>query len=85
MSKLSIIIPCYYNEDNIPVTLGELFNLEDKFPSGTSIEYVMIDDGSKDITLVVLEEFQKKYPNKIKVLKLARNFGSYNAIQAGLL
>jgi len=84
MSKLSIIIPCYYNEDNIPVTLAELFNLEDKYPSGTMIEYVMIDDGSKDTTLKILEEYQKKYSDKIKVLKLARNFGSYNAIQAGL-
>jgi glycosyltransferase involved in cell wall biosynthesis len=85
MSKLSIIIPCYYNEKNIPVTSAELLRNESSFPAGTQVEYVMVDDGSGDDTLKALKQFQNQCePGKVKIVKLAGNFGSYNAIQAGM-
>lgn len=84
MPKLSVIIPCYYNEENIPVTSVELINNEQLFPSDLSIEYVMIDDGSKDGTYNELLKFQQKYPTRVKVIKLAGNVGAYNAGLAGL-
>ncbi|TAL46506.1 MAG: glycosyltransferase, partial [Chitinophagaceae bacterium] len=50
MLKLSIIIPCYFNEGNIPVTTSELITNERLFPADLSFEYVFVDDGSKDDT-----------------------------------
>lgn len=84
MAKISIVIPCYYNEDNIPVTSKELIENEKAFPIGTEFEYVLVDDGSKDKTYERLLEFQSKYLAKVKVIKLAGNVGSYNAFLAGL-
>lgn len=84
MPKLSIIIPCYYNESNIPVTSAELVSNEKNFPGDLIFEYVMVDDGSKDNTLQALKNFKTSYPDKVKIVKLSGNFGSYNAIQAGM-
>jgi dolichol-phosphate mannosyltransferase len=84
MPKLSIIIPCYYNELNIPITVKELINNETGFPADVIFEYVMVDDGSKDNTLAELKKFKNQYPTKVKIIKLSGNFGSYNAILAGM-
>lgn len=84
MYRISVIIPCYYNQDNIPVTTATLIENEKLFPKDVSFEYIMVDDGSKDLTLDRLLEFKNKYPNKVSVLKLAGNVGSYNAILAGM-
>src|SRR6478609_9886481 len=84
MPKLSIIIPCYYNEANIPLTTAELLKNESLFPGDMEFEYIMVDDGSKDQTLEALTVFKNQYPNKVKVIKLSGNFGSYNAILAGM-
>jgi dolichol-phosphate mannosyltransferase len=84
MSKISIIIPCYYNELNIPSTSLELLENEKNFPEGTTFEYVMVDDGSKDKTWNELQKFKQANPEKVKLVKLSGNFGSYNAILAGM-
>lgn len=84
MYKLSVIIPCYFNESNIPVTKLELLKNESAFPDNLTFEYIMIDDGSKDNTLKELLKFKSEYPEKVKVIKLSGNFGSYNAILAGM-
>lgn len=84
MAKISIIIPCYYNEGNIPVTGRELIKNEQSFPKGTNFEYIFVDDGSKDKTFDELVKFQSKYPNKVKVIKLAKNVGSNNASLCGI-
>ncbi|MCX6335135.1 MAG: glycosyltransferase family 2 protein [Bacteroidia bacterium] len=84
MPKLSIIIPCYFNEENIPITGKILLNNEKNFPSNVSFEYILVDDGSKDDTLKELLRFKEASPEKVKVIKLSGNFGSYNAILAGM-
>lgn len=84
MPKLSVIIPCYFNEKNIPGTKQVLLNNENNFPANVSFEYILIDDGSKDGTLKELLKFKEEYPEKVKVIKLSGNFGSYNAILAGM-
>ena len=84
MAKISIITPCYFNGDNIPVTFPVLLENEKNFPEGTQIEYVFIDDGSKDNTFEALKKIHNQYPDKVKVIKLARNFGANNASFAGI-
>lgn len=84
MPKLSVIIPCYFNEDNIPVTVRELVANEEGFPSEVTFEYVFVNDGSGDDTLGALRRAQDSYPGKVRVVDLAANVGSYNAIVAGM-
>ena len=84
MPKLSVIIPCYFNEDNIPITSQKLIVAEQLFPADVTFEYVMVDDGSKDQTMAALLAFQRQYPSKVRVVQLAGNVGSYNAIVAGI-
>ncbi|KUG09532.1 glycosyltransferase family 2 protein [Solirubrum puertoriconensis] len=84
MPKLSIIVPCYYNEANIPITGPELIQNEANFPADVSFEYVLVDDGSKDATWAALQSFRRQHPDKVTLVKLAGNVGSYNAIVAGM-
>lgn len=84
MSKLSIIIPCYYNEDNIPVTSVQLFENEKIFPSEVEFEYIFVDDGSKDNTWNELVKVYDANPTKVKLVKLVANVGSYTAVVAGM-
>lgn len=83
MKTLSIVVPVYYNEQNLPETIPQLLALADRLP-GLQLELVFVDDGSGDRSLEILLDFQRQYPNCIKVVKLTRNFGSMSAIQAGL-
>jgi len=84
MPTLSVIIPCYYNEDNIPVTARELLANEVNFPPDVMFEYVFVNDGSSDDTLGALQRAQAQHPNRIRIVDLAGNVGSYNAIVAGM-
>ena len=84
MPKLSIIVPCYYNEANIPVTTQALLANEARFPPEVTVEYVLVDDGSGDGTVAALRAFQRAHPTRVSVVELASNVGSYNAIVAGM-
>lgn len=84
MAKLSVIIPCYYNEANIPVTAAALLAAESQYPAGTKIEYVWVDDGSRDQTFGALLQFHYRHPDRVRIIRLAGNVGSYNAIVAGM-
>jgi polyisoprenyl-phosphate glycosyltransferase len=84
MPKLSVIVPFYFNEENIPDTTARLIANESLFPKDVTFEYVFVDDGSKDKTFERLVEFRTRFPEKVKLIRLMRNFGSYNAILAGM-
>ncbi|MFR5526222.1 MAG: glycosyltransferase family 2 protein [[Clostridium] innocuum] len=83
MSKVSIVIPCYFNELNIAETYKVL--VRDVFEKRKDIEFeiVFVDDGSRDKTLDELKKVQK-YDNHVKIVKLSRNFGEFRAIVAGM-
>ena len=80
--KLSIVIPVYYNEDNL-IPLYE--DIQKKIIQVIDYEYeiVMVNDGSKDNSYEVMQELSKKDKN-IKIISLSRNFGSHAAILCGL-
>jgi len=82
MKKLSIVVPVYGNEKNLPDTIPRLLELKEKLPN-YELELVFVDDGSKDRSLEVLLDFKNKHPNIIKVVQLTRNFGAPAAGQAG--
>ena len=77
MKKVSIIVPVYNVEKYLAKCLDSLVNqtLED-------VEIIVVDDGSRDNSKQIIDEFQTKYPDKIKSfvkenggLSDARNFG----------
>ena len=82
MNKISIIVPVYYNQDNL---LPLYADLKEKVLSKLDIEYeiIMVDDGSKDNSYQVIKELAKIDAN-IKPVKLSRNFGEHSALLAGL-
>ena len=80
MIKLSIILPVYNEEENVPVIYEELKSVLDKI--NKNYEIIFIDDGSTDKTFEVLEKLHKKNP-KVKIIKFRKNFGQSAALQAG--
>lgn len=84
MNKLSIIIPCYYNEDNIEITFSKIEDVTKNISSKWEIEYILVDDYSKDNTWRKITSLKNIFPTKIKAIKLKENIGSYNAIIQGL-
>ena len=81
MSKLSIVIPVYYNEDTLELlykdlSLKVLSQIDD-------YEIVFVDDGSGDNSWDIMNELSKNDKNVVCV-KLSRNFGEHAAILAGL-
>lgn len=85
MKKLSIIVPVYFNHDNLlPLYTDLKEKVLNKLPSlNLDYEIVFIDDGSKDNSYSVMQDLQK-IDDKIVLLKLSRNFGEHSAILAGL-
>ncbi len=84
MKKISVIIPCYNSEVNIPDTSAELLKLKSDIESkNIDVEFVMVEDGSTDGTMTELLKFKEKFPNQVMIIQLAGNWGSYNALLAG--
>ena len=80
--KLSIIIPVYYNEDNLqPLYADMKKKIIDLIDFG--YEIVFVNDGSKDRSYEVMQEIAKQDEN-VKIISLSRNFGSHAAILCGL-
>ncbi len=82
--RVSIVVPVYYNELNLPDTIPHLQSLADSLP-GYELELVCVDDGSKDDSLALLRKFQEEAAGRMIVVKLTRNFGTMAALQAGLM
>lgn len=83
MPKLSIVIPVYYNAENLPPLYDDLKEkILDRvdFP----VEIVMVDDGSGDGSYRVMLSLAMR-DSHIRVFKLSRNFGSDAAVLCGLV
>ena len=80
--KISIIIPVYYNKNNLIVLYDDL---KQKFIDKINYQYelVFIDDGSLDNSYEAMKEIASKDVN-VKIIRLSRNFGSHAAILCGL-
>ncbi len=80
--KISIIIPVYYNEENLQPLYNDIkYKYIDKIDY--DYEIVMINDGSKDKSYEIMKQLAAHDTN-IKVYSLSRNFGSHAAILCGL-
>jgi len=83
--KISIIVPCYNNDKSIPELWERLIALSLKpIFQEHSFEFVLVDDGSSDQTLLELQKLKPFSNHSIRLIKLTRNFGSYNSFLAGM-
>ena len=88
MDRLAIVVPCYNEEELLPLTTKELTGVlsdlitKQKIAPDSYILYV--DDGSKDSTWELIRKFHEE-EKKVFGLKLAGNVGHQNALTAGML
>jgi glycosyltransferase involved in cell wall biosynthesis len=79
---LSLVIPVYKNEDNLPRLFQELEAFAARL--GSDLEFVFVVDGSPDACGRILGERLRAWPIRAQLVELSRNFGSFAAITAGL-
>ena len=79
MDFLSIIVPCFNEEESVEIIFKEI----QKELTDYDYEIIYINDGSSDNTLENIKEISKSNPN-IKYISFSRNFGKESAIYAGL-
>ena len=79
--ELSIIIPIYNEEKNIPLLFDRLKKVATDL--AISYEFIFINDGSKDQSLELIRSLAQK-DNMVRYINLSRNFGHQIAVTAGI-
>lgn len=82
MSKLSIVVPCYNEQEAIPLFYPAVEKIVNKMP--VEIEYWFVNDGSADNTLKELRKLHQEHPESVHYLSFSRNFGKEAGLYAGL-
>ena len=80
--QLSLVIPVYNEEENLPLLYDAV--LKAIVPLNLAWELVLVDDGSKDRSIAVMEELAVRDPSHVRAVELRRNFGQTAAIAAGI-
>lgn len=87
MSKLFIVVPCYNEEEVLPISskvlLDFLKRMIAKNKVSTESSILFVDDGSKDKTWAIIKRLSEQEEH-FKGLKFSRNFGHQNALLAGM-
>jgi len=79
MSRLLLVVPCYNEEKRLDVAAFREFTLP-----GTNLEFLFVNDGSRDGTLRVLESLRETNPRRFSILNLERNSGKAEAVRRGI-
>ncbi len=80
---ISLIVPCYNEEDSLPFFYEAFFNLAQKMSEQVCFEVVCVNDGSKDNTFAIIQELMAK-DERLHYISFTRNFGKEAAMFAGL-
>lgn len=87
MDRLAIVVPCYNEQEMLPISIpkliGVLEDLVSKNKIASSSYLLFVNDGSKDSTWDILEKEHNK-DSRVRAIKLARNRGHQNALLSGL-
>ena len=82
MNKISVIVPCYNEEESLPLFYNEtskvLMSIE-----GTDYEILFVDDGSSDRTLKMIKDLCGR-DSRVRYVAFSRNFGKEAGMYAGL-
>ena len=81
MKKVTILVPCYNEEESLPALYKALMHLTNQHPN-YNWELLFVDDGSRDSTIQVLKELRQN-DKRVSYVELSRNFGKENAMLAG--
>jgi glycosyltransferase involved in cell wall biosynthesis len=79
--EISVVVPAYNEEENVELCYREIIDALE--PLGISYEIIFVDDGSTDLTFKKLQ-YLSKNDDRLKVIKLRKNFGQSAALRAGL-
>ena len=82
MEKCSIVVPCYNEEEALPLFYEEVEKVTSSMPE-LEFEYLFVDDGSRDETFSVMKAMAEKDP-RVHYISFSRNFGKEAAMLAGL-
>ena len=77
---ISVTVPFFNEEKNVRLLYSQLKEVLEK--ENLNYEIIFVDDGSTDKTLKVLKEIHQE-DEKVKVIKLRKNFGQTAALSAG--
>ncbi len=80
MERISLIIPCYNEEEALPLFYSETTKVLERMDN--DYEFIFVNDGSTDGTLLVLKGFAEK-DDHVTYLSFSRNFGKEAAMYAG--
>jgi len=80
--KLSLIVPVYNEEENLPILFEAIHQALEPLPH--TWEVIFVDDGSQDGSLAALRILARKDAAHVRVVILRRNFGQTAAIAAGI-
>ena len=81
MDKISIIVPCYNEEDVLEIFYKKITEVSSEI--NAEFEYIFVDDGSKDKTLEILKK-HRNMDERVRYISFSRNFGKESAMYAGL-
>ena len=82
MDKISLIIPCYNEQDTIPHLKKELYRIMDSFKE-VEFEVILVDNCSEDATLSMMKELHEQ-DGRFQYISFSRNFGKDSSMYAGL-
>lgn len=82
MDQLSIIVPCYNEEQTVELFYTEVEKMVERMPD-IQTDYLFVDDGSTDRTLEKVKELHVR-DKRVKYISFSRNFGKEAAMYAGL-
>ena len=84
MSLLSVVVPCYNEEENVSFFYEELMKVQDFFSERqVELEVLYVDDGSRDNTVAEVKKLREK-DGRVHLVSFSRNFGKEAAMFAGL-
>lgn len=86
MKLISVVVPCYNEEEVLPMFYDEIIKVSDAMKRehpDIDFEFFFINDGSKDRTLEIFRELADK-DERVRYISLSRNFGKESAMYAGL-
>ncbi|HEM6346800.1 TPA: glycosyltransferase family 2 protein [Streptococcus suis] len=83
MKILTIVVPCFNEEETIRPFLEATKIVEQEMAQDLVFDYIFVNDGSKDNTLEVLRQVSDEFSN-VHYLSFSRNFGKEAALLAGL-
>lgn len=82
MEKISVIVPCYNEQESMPLFYEEICKVAESFKH-VDFEFIFVNDGSRDRTLSIARDLSKN-DKRVRYISFSRNFGKEAAILAGL-